>query len=133
MFFSSPARIKRGLFYAKFYADFYANSRQALYFGLFFMGIFHANFKGKLFILPHNIHDIKRHPPVAVHLQYSTYGLFVNKCTNNCLVTMLRSLLTRHRETIKDQRVHTSYLFCWVLGNRSLGPEVSRFLGPKYR
>ena len=31
---------KRGIFYAKFYADFYANLRQALYFGLFFKGIF---------------------------------------------------------------------------------------------
>ena len=31
---------KRGLFYAKFYADFFVNSRQALYFGLFFKGIF---------------------------------------------------------------------------------------------
>ena len=101
---------KKGRFYAKFYASLYANSRQALYFGLFFYGNLHANFKGKLFLLPHNIHDIKRYPRVAVHLQCSTNGLFVNKCTSNCLVTMLRSLLTHHRETIKDQTVHISYL-----------------------
>ena len=31
---------KKGHFYAKFYADLYANSRHALYFGLFFVGIF---------------------------------------------------------------------------------------------
>ena len=70
-------------------------------------------------ILPHNIYDIKRNSQVAVHLQCSTNCLFVNKCTNDCLVTMLRSLLTRDRETIKDQRVHISCLFCWVLGTRS--------------
>ena len=85
-------RIANGSFYANFFANFY------------------ANFKGKLFILPHNIYDIKRKPQVAVHLQWSTNGLFVNKCTNDCLVTMLQSLLTNHRKTIKDQRVHISYL-----------------------
>ena len=128
---------KKGRFYAKFYADFYANLRQALYFGLFFMGIFmlilkvsslfclitsmisRGTLELQLFILPRNIHDIKRHPRVAVHLQCSTNGLFVNKCTSNCHVIMLRSLLTHHKETIKDQRVHIFYLFCWVLGNRS--------------
>ena len=68
------------------------------------------------FILHHNIYDIKRNPQVAVHLQWSANGLFINKCTNGCLLTMLRSLFTRHRETIKDQTVHASYLFCWVLG-----------------
>ena len=56
-----------------------------------------------------------------MHMQCSTNGLFVNKCTNDCLATMLQSLLTRHRETIKDQRVHISYVFCWVLGT---GPRI---------
>ena len=120
---------KRVFFYAKFYVDFYANLRQALYFGLFFMvlfmlilkvsslfwlifyGNFYANFKGKLFILPHNIYYIKMKPRVAEHLKCSTNGLFINKCTNDCLVTMLRSLLTRHRETMKDQRVYIYHTF----------------------
>ena len=34
---------------------------------------------------------------------------------------MLWSLLTRYRETIKDQREHISYLFCWILGT---GPRI---------
>ena len=38
-------------------------------------------YKGMLFILPHNISDIKRNPRVPVHLQSSTNGLFVEKCT----------------------------------------------------
>ena len=70
--------------------------RQALYFGLFFIGIFKLILKVNSFILLRNIYDIKRNPQVAVHLQCLTNGLFVNKCTNDCLVTMLRSFLTRH-------------------------------------
>ena len=103
---------KRGLFYANFYADFYANFTANSLFWLKFYWNFHVNFKGMLFILPHNIYNIKRNPRLAVHLQCSTNGLFINKCTNDCLVTTLRSLLTRHRKTIKDQRLHI-YLF-WV-------------------
>ena len=110
---------KTELYYAKFYADFYVNFRASFLFWFIFYSNFHANFKGKLCILPHNIYDIEKNPQVAVHLQCSTNGLFVNKCTNDCLATKLQSLLTRHRETIKDQRVHISYVFCWVLGTRS--------------
>ena len=112
---------KTELYYAKFYADFYANFRASFLFCFIFYSNFHANFNGKLCILPYNIYDIKKNPRVAMHMQCSTNGLFVNKCTNDCLATMLQSLLTRHRETIKDQRVHISYVFCWVLGT---GPRI---------
>ena len=37
---SSPRRIQKGRFYAKFHANFMLTLRQALYFALFFMGIF---------------------------------------------------------------------------------------------
>ena len=103
--------IKRGLFYAKCYADFYANFKATSLFWLIFYGNIYANFKGKLLILPYNIYDIKRNPRVALHLQYLTNGIFVNKFTKNCLVIMLRSLLKHHSKTIKDQRVHKSYHF----------------------
>ena len=62
---------------------------QALYSSLFFKGIFMLNLKMGSFILPYNIYDIIRNPRVAVHLQCWNNGLFVNKCTSGCLVTML--------------------------------------------
>ena len=75
---------KRGLFYAQSYADFYANLGQALYFGLVFTGIFMLVLKvSSLFYL------------IISVISRGTLKL-QNTCSANFLVSMLRSLLTRH-------------------------------------
>ena len=113
--------IEKKLFYVKFYTDFYANFTAISLFWLILIVTFMLILKtGFLFCLI--ISMISRG---TLELQYSCSAWLMFDLL--IVLWLLQSLLTRHRKTHKDQRVHISIFLgkIVVLGTRLLGPRVN--------